>query len=98
LPSIFNLACNFEKLGKLEQAKEQFNHAIEVNPVWQEALFGIGLVCIKLKQQAEAVSYLKRALVIKDDVNIRYLLALALKNNGDFKDSLVTYTPIFPSE
>jgi len=49
LPSIFNLACNYEKLNKLGSAKEQFLHAIEVNPTWQEALFGIGLVCIKLK-------------------------------------------------
>ena len=98
LPSIFNLACNYEKLNKLESAKEQFLHAIQVNPKWQEALFGIGLVCIKLKQYAEAVTYLNRALLVKEDQNIRYLLALAYKNDGDFKDSLSIFVPIFPTE
>ena len=31
LPAIFNLACNYEKLGNLEQSKKQFEHAVTVN-------------------------------------------------------------------
>jgi tetratricopeptide (TPR) repeat protein len=49
LPSIFNLACNYEQLGNLEASKEQFKHAVAVNPQWPEALYGLSLVCIKLK-------------------------------------------------
>ena len=49
LPSIFNLACNLEKLKRYEKAKHWFEHAIKVKPNWPDALYGLTLVCIKLK-------------------------------------------------
>jgi tetratricopeptide (TPR) repeat protein len=49
LPSIFNLACNLEKLKRYEKAKHWFEHAIKVKPSWPDALYGLTLVCIKLK-------------------------------------------------
>jgi tetratricopeptide (TPR) repeat protein len=51
----------------LELSKEQFQHAVAVNEVWIEALYGLALVCIKLKQPLEAIEHLKKALQISSD-------------------------------
>jgi len=56
-----------------------------VNPEWTEALFGMGLVCTKLKQPQEAIKYLLNALSLKEDKSVRYLLSLAYRNNGEFE-------------
>lgn len=34
LPSIFNLACNYEQLDQPEKARQHFLHAVKVDPDW----------------------------------------------------------------
>ena len=99
LPSIFNLACNYEQLNKLTQAKEQFLHAVHVDSRWASALYGLALVCIKLEQPEEACKHLQEALKQKpDDQSIKYLLALAYRNSKDVMNSWQMYKQIFPTE
>jgi len=38
-----------------------FKHAINVAPDWQDALYGLCLVSIKLKCSKDAVKYIKKA-------------------------------------
>ena len=47
-PSIFNLACNYEKNGEYPEAKQQFEKAINVKEDWPDAYYGLTLTCIKL--------------------------------------------------
>ena len=47
LPSIFNLACNLEKLKRYEESRHWFEHAIKVKPDWPDALYGLTLVSIR---------------------------------------------------
>ena len=54
-PSIFNLACAYEKLMNYEDALEWFSHAIKVQQDWPDAHYGLALCCLKLKRNNEAV-------------------------------------------
>ena len=48
-PSIFNLACNYEKLQQYDEAKSWFLKAIQVKDDWPDAYYGLSLVCIRLE-------------------------------------------------
>lgn len=47
-PSIFNLACNYQKNGEPAEAKIQFEKAIKVREDWPDAYYGLTLTCIQL--------------------------------------------------
>jgi len=61
-PSIFNLACNYEKNDQHAEAKEQFEKAIAVREDWPDAYYGLTLTCIKLGLTAEAVAAIEKAI------------------------------------
>jgi tetratricopeptide (TPR) repeat protein len=64
LPSIFNLACKYQQLKQLPDSKHWFSHAIDVNPNWPDALYGLCLVNIELGCPADAVKYIRKAIQV----------------------------------
>lgn len=60
-PSIFNLACAYEKLGEYEEALEGFLHAIAVDERWPDAHYGLALCSLKLLKNADAVTHIENA-------------------------------------
>ena len=61
-PSIFNLACNYQKNGEPAKAKEQFEKAIKVREDWPDAYYGLTLTCIELGLTKEAVNSIENAI------------------------------------
>ena len=49
-PSIFNLACNYEKLKEYAESKSWFLKAIAVKEDWPDAYYGLALTCIRLEE------------------------------------------------
>lgn len=101
MPSIFNLACNLEKLKRYEEAKHWFEHAIKVQPVWSDALYGLTLVCIRLNLPSEAVSYIEKAVLIEGEnasLHLKYVLALAYRGNFQWEKANAAYKPIMKNE
>lgn len=83
-PSIFNLACNYEKLEMYPEAKQEFKKAIEVDAAWPDAHYGLALTCIKLKQYQEAVDAIINAVKYSGQSvtpHVLYLRALAHREN-----------------
>lgn len=71
---------------------------MHVDSKWASALYGLALVCIKLKQPEEACKHLQDALRQKpSDASIKYLLALAYRNSKDVMNSWQMYKQIFPT-
>jgi TolB-like protein/DNA-binding winged helix-turn-helix (wHTH) protein/Tfp pilus assembly protein PilF len=54
-------AMTFAILGRLEAAESAARHAIELQPDFLPALFGLGGILCKIERSAEAVSYFERA-------------------------------------
>ena len=101
MPSIFNLACNLEKLKRYKEAFHWFKHAIEVNPSWPDALYGLTLVSIKLKQPKDAVNYIEQAYRIQGEDaadHIKYGLALSYRANEEWDKAMKAYRPIMKNE
>ena len=61
-PSIFNLACNYQKNNEPAKAKEQFEKAIKVKEDWPDAYYGLTLTCIELGLTGEAVESILNAI------------------------------------
>ena len=81
-PSIFNLACNYEKNEEHAEAKAQFEQAIRVREDWPDAYYGLTLTCIKLNQTREAVNAIEKAIHYTQGeipTQILYVRALAYK-------------------
>lgn len=82
-PSIFNLACNYQKNGEFSEAKEQFEKAIKVREDWPDAYYGLTLTCIKLGLTGEAVNAIEKAIHFTKEATIPtqilYVRALAYK-------------------
>lgn len=55
-----------------------------MNPSWPDALYGLTLVSIKLKQPVDAIKYIEKAYSIKGEDSadhIKYALALSYRAN-----------------
>ena len=101
LPSIFNLACNLEKLKFYDEAKHWFEHAINVKPIWADALYGLTLTSIRLNLHADAVKYAKRAVEIEGDKagsHLRYVLAVAYRDNLEWDRARDAYMQVMKNE
>jgi len=86
LPSIFNLACNYEKLKFYDKAKSWFKHAIEVKNDWPDAYYGLSLTCLRLNQPPEAVDAIESSIRnSKGEItqHILYARALCHRENKD---------------
>ena len=101
LPSIFNLACNLEKLKRYQESQHWFKHAIQVNQNWPDALYGLTLVSLRLNQPENAVTYIEKAFKIQG-VNatdhIKYVLALSYRENFQWEKAMTAYRPIMKNE
>jgi adenylate cyclase len=51
-----------EKIGKEEQAIEEYKKALEINPDYSEANFNMAKICYRKKSFNEAMEYISRAL------------------------------------
>lgn len=101
LPSIFNLACNLEKLKQYEEARHWFEHAIKVQPLWSDALYGLTLVCIRLNLPKDAIKFIEKAVAIEGpnaSQHLKYVLALAYRDNLEWDKAEQTYQPIMKDE
>ncbi len=54
------LGLYLQKLERYEEAEKAFRKAIALDPDMEEAHYGIGIVCMKLKRRAEGKKQLKR--------------------------------------
>ena len=100
-PSIFNLACNYEKLGQYEDAKSWFEKAIAVKDDWPDAYYGLALTCIKLNQTQEAVDAIEKAIIHSGqnvEAQVLYVRALSYKVNRDNEMALKAYRVIMKDE
>jgi tetratricopeptide (TPR) repeat protein len=101
LPSIFNLACNLEKLKCYDEAKQWFEHAINVKPIWTDALYGLTLTSIRLNLRADAVKYARRAVEIEGDkagTHLKYVLAVAYRDNLEWDKAREAYLQVVKNE
>lgn len=90
IPSIFNMACNYEKLKCYPEAKEQFLRAIQAQERWPDAHYGLALVCIKLNQFEEAVKAAENAVKWSGRTpasHVLYMRALAYRENRQFDEA-----------
>jgi tetratricopeptide (TPR) repeat protein len=60
-----NLGAALERLGKSDEALEQFSQAVQINGNYPEAHFNLGRVLAQLGRRDEAVAHLKEALRLK---------------------------------
>ena len=83
-PSIFNLACNYEKLEDFPKAKKWFLHAIKVKEDWPDAYYGLALTCVRLYEYEEACKYIELAVKWSGDnitPHVLYSRALCHRQN-----------------
>ena len=100
-PSIFNLACNYEKLKNYPEAKSWFVKAIAVKDDWPDAYYGLALTCIRLSQTQEAVDAIEKAILYQADEvtnQVLYVRALCYKVNTENAKSLEAYRVIMKDE
>jgi protein O-mannosyl-transferase len=60
-----NLGAALEKLGKSDEALEQFSEALQINGNYPEAHFNVGRMLAQLGRRDEAVAHLREALRLK---------------------------------
>lgn len=60
-----NLAAALEKLGKSDEALEQFRQAVQINGNYPEAHCNLGRILARLGRRDEAVTHLREALRLK---------------------------------
>lgn len=72
-----------------------------MNPSWPDALYGLTLVSIKLKQPVDAIKYIEKAYSIKGEDSadhIKYALALSYRANDEWDKAMKAYRPIMKNE
>ncbi len=63
----FNMGNSLYFLGKHEEAKEQYDKAVEIKPDFHEAWYNLGLAQYDLKDYAQAILAYQKAIDIKPD-------------------------------
>jgi tetratricopeptide (TPR) repeat protein len=80
----YELAVMAQEQGNLDQAHEQFEHVIERFPNFEEALVGLGGVCLDSQKPQEAVAPLEHAAKLNPDDEVAwYRLAQAERAVGN---------------
>lgn len=75
------LARAYFRSGRFEAAEREFRAAVDIDPVNDYALFGIGLCRLKAGDKVGARGHLRQATVMRPD-NADYARALAAADDG----------------
>ncbi len=97
--TIEELVKQFAQQGKLSEAMEYFDEALEKNPNDFDAFYGKGLVNVILGQNNLAILNFDEALKINPNAtNVKLAKANALYINWDNEEALVYYDEVIESE
>ena len=82
----------FKKKDSLGRAKAEYERALKVFPRHLDALYNLAVVCVDLKQPAEAITHYKHYLELKsDDPDAWNQLGVLLDENKDKAGALAAY-------
>ena len=78
-----NLGNIFLELNRLEEARESFSAALEIDKNNPAAHYGLGQVAVSKRSYAEAVDHFEKTLAQVPDANrVHYSLAMAYRGLG----------------
>jgi len=84
VPTLVNLGNIFLELNRLEDARESFSAALEIDKNNPAAHYGIGQVAVSKRNYAEAVDHFEKTLAQVPDANrVHYSLAMAYRGLGN---------------
>jgi len=83
-PSMFNLACCYEKLGRFSSAKRWFDNLCSIKLDWADAYYGAALSAFKLGKYEETLPRVSKAIGLAEHKSqswytFVYLQAVAFK-------------------
>jgi tetratricopeptide (TPR) repeat protein len=82
--TLVNLGNIFLELNRLEEARESFNAALEIDKNNPAAHYGLGQVAVSKRSYGEAVDHFEKTLAQVPDANrVHYSLAMAYRGLGD---------------
>jgi tetratricopeptide (TPR) repeat protein len=80
-------------LGELDQAVEDYQHALRIKPKWAEAYLGLGFVHLDKKDFAGAIADFTRALQLKPSlVPAQHARGTAYMKQGRMEPAIVDFT------
>lgn len=87
-----NYAAYLSKLGRLDEAIEQFNKLLKIKPDSAEAHNNLGSALLRTGSIQQAVEHFRLAIKYKPDLPQAYFnLAVALKNQGRLEEAVSCY-------
>lgn len=103
--SLLNLANCYEQQQCYQQAITWYEHALVVNPLSDDAHYGIALCCVKDGEPARAQKHIEESLKLVTDagelmnekIHLTYLKALCLKLLKHYRQSERTYVSLLRS-
>jgi tetratricopeptide (TPR) repeat protein len=82
--ALYEMAVMQQELGNFDEARKQFEHVLERFPDFEEALVGLGGVCLENQKAEAAVSPLEHATKLNPDDEVAwYRLAQAERATGN---------------
>lgn len=88
----FHLAMSYKEIGDIENSKNAYNNALEINPNGYEAYFNLAYLAMNENDPYKAVEYYKKVVQLHpDDWESTYYLALAQMQIRDYKDGLANF-------
>ena len=82
----------FKKKDSLARAKAEYERALKIFPRHLDALYNLAIVCVDLKQPAEAIAHYRHYLDLKnDDPDAWNQLGVLLDENDDKAGALAAY-------
>jgi len=87
-----NLGLLLKDQGRIEEAMEQLQEAVQINPNWCESLNNLGLALAAQRRFDEAIARYRRAIQINPDfAKALNNLGVALNAEGRFKEAMQNY-------
>jgi tetratricopeptide (TPR) repeat protein len=82
--ALYEMAVIQQQQGNLDEARTQFEHVVERFPDFEEALVGLGGVCLENQKPEAALAPLERATKLNPDDEVAwYRLAQAERDTGN---------------
>lgn len=86
------LGASYERLGKIQEAKQAYEAAITLNPNIPEVLFNLGAIKLNLNDPVGAINLFEEAIKIKPDMAEAYFnRGLAYNQMGNLEGSIASY-------
>lgn len=86
-----NLGATYRAIGENEQAQDNYNHALRLNPNQFNVWLGLGLIAQKQGKLDEAISDLSRSIELHPAAQAYVALARTLKQTGRNAEALAAY-------